>query len=244
MKRYRVLIVDDEAPARRKLARQLSRFDGVELVGEAEDGIRALQLIEEKKPELVMLDIQMPGMTGFDVVRLMQAPRPKVIFVTAYDEYAVRAFEVAAMDYLLKPVSDDRLKEAFTRVQQIPADPTAILDVLEQPTYTKRLAVRHLKRVKLINVEDIGYITSELRVVYIYDQTGSKHWTHETLDQLQKRLDPEHFFRIHRSSIINLSATFEIEPWEDGRLKIHFPDETVLTAARTPAGLLRKILNF
>ena len=119
-----------------------------------------------------------------------------------------------------------------------------MLDVLEQPEYAKRLAVRHLKRVKLIQVSQISYITSEHRVVYVFDQTGSKHWTHETLVQLEKRLNPEQFFRIHRSSIINLSASFEIEPWQDGRLKIHFPDKKTLIVAREPAAALRKGLGF
>ena len=159
--RLKLLIVDDEAPARKKLARQLSRHARVEVVGEASDGMEALQLIDEKKPDVVMLDIQMPGMSGFDVVRLLGEPCPKVIFVTAYDEYATRAFDVAAIDYLLKPVSDARLDQALTRIKGSQPDLSTVLDVLEQPEYAKRLAVRHLKRVRLIQVSQISYITSE-----------------------------------------------------------------------------------
>ncbi|HIG41564.1 MAG: response regulator [bacterium] len=246
--KLKLLIVDDEAPAGKKIARQLSNHSQVEIIGEARDGVEALQLIDEKKPDVVLLDIQMPGMTGFDVVRLMQAPRPQVIFVTAYDEYATRAFEVAAIDYLLKPVSDARLIQSLDRVRESASDSapdaSAVLDVLEQPSYAKRLAVRHLKRVRLVQTSDINYITSEHRVVYVYDRLGNKHWTNETLDQLSRRLDPQQFCRVHRSSIVNLSASFEIEPWDDGRLKLHFPDDTILTVAREPAIALRKVLGF
>ena len=242
--KLKLLIVDDEAPARKKLARQLLQHPSVQVIGEARDGVEALTLVDELKPDVVMLDIQMPGMTGFDVIRLMDRPQPKVIFVTAYDEYATRAFDVAAIDYLLKPVSDARLNLAIKRIREADPDAATVLDVLEHPGYAKRLAVRHLKRVKLVQVLDINYITSEHRVVYVFDKSGNKHWTNETLDQLSRRLDPEQFFRIHRSSIINLAASFEMEPWEDGRLKVHFDDDTMLMVAREPAIELRKLLGF
>jgi two-component system, LytTR family, response regulator len=244
MSKLRLLIVDDEQPARKKLTRQLAGNDLVEIIGEAKDGAEALHLIEDKRPDVVMLDIQMPGMSGFDVVRLMREPHPKIIFVTAYDEYAIKAFEVAAVDYLLKPVSNMRLHQAFDKVKVARQKAAEILDVLEQPEYTQRLAVRHLNRIKLVQVSDVSYVTSEHRVVYVVDKSGEKHWTNETLDQLMRRLDPQQFFRIHRSSIINLSAPFEIEGWEDGRLKIHFPDNSELMAAREPALALRKLLDF
>jgi DNA-binding LytR/AlgR family response regulator len=244
MSKLKLLIVDDEEPARKKLTRQLIGNTQVEIIGEARDGPEALRLIEEKNPDVVMLDIQMPGMSGFDVVRLMQEPHPQVIFVTAYDEHAIKAFEVAAADYLLKPVSDSRLLKALDKVKASRHKATEILDVLEPAEFAQRLAVRHLKRVKLVQVSDICYVTSEHRVVYVVDKSGEKNWTNETLDQLMRRLDPEQFFRIHRSSIINLSASFEIEPWEDGRLKIHFPDGSELIAAREPALTLRKLLSF
>jgi two-component system LytT family response regulator len=249
MSKLKLLIVDDEEPARKKLNRQLTGNSQVEIIGEARDGPEALRLIEEQKPDVVMLDIQMPGMNGFDVVRLMQEPHPQVIFVTAYDEHAIKAFEVAAADYLLKPVSDSRLLQALDKVKldmanQVKHKATEILDVLEPVEFAQRLAVRRLNRVKLIQVSDICYVTSEHRVVYVVDNSGEKNWTNETLDQLMRRLDPDQFFRIHRSSIINLSVSFEIEPWEDGRLKILFPDGVELVAAREPALALRKALGF
>ncbi len=244
MNKLRLVIVDDEAPARRKLTRQLAGSAVVEIIGEAKDGVEALLLIEDKKPDLVMLDIQMPGMSGFDVVRLMQEPHPQIIFVTAYDQYAIKAFEIAAVDYLLKPVSDSRLSQALDRVRTTRQNPTAILDVLQQAEFAKRLAVRYLDRVKLVQVADISYVTTEHRVVYVVDKSGTRSWTNETLDQLMGRLNPDQFFRIHRSSIINLAASFEMEPWDDGRLRIHFPDGNELIAAREPASTLRKLLNF
>ena len=244
MKKLKVLIVDDEAPARRKRVRQFSEIENAEIVGEAKDGAEALEMIATKAPDLVMLDIQMPGMTGFDVIRLLEEPRPGIIFVTAYDEYAIKAFEVAATDYLLNPVSNQRLNQAIEKVTSNPSHPDEVLDVLEQPTYAKRLAARHLKRIKLVQVTDINYITSEHRMVYIVDKNGNRFWTNETLDQLTRRLDPDQFFRIHRSSILNLASQFEIEPWDDGRLKVHFADDTFLTVAREPATALKKLLEF
>ncbi|MBT4522203.1 MAG: response regulator transcription factor [Halieaceae bacterium] len=244
MSKLRVLIVDDEAPARRKLRRQLSEIANIEVIGEAKDGQQALSEIEQKRPDLILLDIQMPGMTGFDVLRLLEPPPPDVIFVTAFDKYAIKAFEVSATDYLLKPVSDERLSEAVGRASAKVGKTTQLLDALEPQGVATRIAVRYLKRVKLLAVTDISYITSEHRVVYVVDRRGQKHWTNESLDQLMKRLDPNMFFRIHRSSILNLSAPFEIEPWEDGRLKIHLPDQTTLTVARDPATTLRQKLNF
>jgi|TARA_Y100000310_G_scaffold35292_1_gene33365 DNA-binding LytR/AlgR family response regulator len=240
----KVLVVDDEAPARRQLIRYLSSDDRFQVVGQAADGPDAVLQIQELKPDLLLLDIQMPAMSGFDVLRIVEPPYPAVIFATAYDQYAVQAFEVSAVDYLLKPISESRLKIALDRaVEGQGGDVKNLLDRLQQPGYITRLAVRHLKRVKLLQVEDIAYINSQHRVVHVFDKQQNRYWTNETLDQLMRRLDPEFFFRIHRSSVINLSADFELEPWDDGRLKVHFPGVT-LTVARDPATRLRKRLQF
>lgn len=244
------LIVDDEPAARRSLRRGLEADPRIDVVGEAEDGPSAVALIEEKKPQLVLLDIQMPVMSGFDVLRVLEPECiPAVIFVTAHDEYAIAAFEVAAVDYLLKPFGEDRLREAIDKVVVRIAGPwpstiQEVLGNLSSAEYVRQLPVHARKRIRLLDVDSISHIVSEDRIIRVYDEEGQRYWTNETLDQLQRRLDPEQFFRIHRSSLVNLRGEFEIEPWEDGRLRLHLKGGKTLTVARERAKLLRERIGF
>ena len=244
------LIVDDELAARQSLRRGLEADSRIDVVGEAEDGPSAVALIEEKKPQLVLLDIQMPVMSGFDVLRVLEPESiPAVIFVTAHDEYAIAAFEVAAVDYLLKPFGEDRLREAIDKVVVRIAGPwpstiQEVLGSLSSAEYVRQLPVHARKRIRLLDVDSISHIVSEDRIIRVYDEEGQRYWTNETLDQLQSRLDPEQFFRIHRSSLVNLRGEFEIEPWEDGRLRLHLKGGKTLTVARERAKLLRQRIGF
>jgi two-component system LytT family response regulator len=244
------LIVDDERAARNSLRRGLQADARVEVVGEAGDGPSAVALIEEKRPQLVFLDIQMPVMNGFDVLRLLEPERmPAVVFVTAHDEYAIAAFEVSAVDYLLKPFHEDRLREAVDRAVARIAGPWSstiekVLGNLPTAEYVRRLPVHARKRIRMLDVDRISHIVSEDRIIRIYDDDGHRYWTNETLDQLQRRLDPGQFFRIHRSSLVNLRGDFEIEPWEDGRLRLHLKGDKTLTVARERAKLFRKQMGF
>lgn len=244
----RVLIVDDEAAARKRMRTLIAQHATLELIGDAKNGPEAVEKIEALQPDLVFLDVQMPAMDGFDVLRQLSVePMPDVVFVTAFNHYAVEAFDVAAVDYLLKPVSDQRFMQALERIAQSKQrNAAAMSSVLEaQPIdYTTQLPVRYLKRVKLLNVEDISHVVSEHRVVNVYSQEGVRYWTNETLDRLERRLDPAQFFRAHRSSILNLQAEFELELWEDGRLKVHFQNGEGLTVARGPAKEIRRRLDF
>jgi DNA-binding LytR/AlgR family response regulator len=248
--KIRALIVDDERAARKSLRRGLDGDPRVDVVGEAEDGPSAVASIEEKRPELVFLDVQMPVMSGFDVLRVLEPESmPAVIFVTAHDEYAIAAFEVAAVDYLLKPFGEERLREAIDKVVARIGGPrpSTIKDLLENLStaeYARHLPVHARKRIRLLDVDSISHIGSEDRIIRIYDREGNGYWTNETLDQLQRRLDPEQFFRIHRSSLINLKGDFEIEPWKDGRLRIHLRGGRTLTVARERAKLLRERMKF
>jgi DNA-binding LytR/AlgR family response regulator len=248
--RISTLIVDDERAARKSLRRGLEGDARIDVVGEAEDGPSAVALIEEKKPQLVLLDIQMPVMSGFDVLRVLEAEStPAVIFVTAYDEYAIAAFEVAAVDYLLKPFGEDRLRQAVDKVVARIAGPWSatiqeLLGNLSSAEYVRQLPVHARKRIGFLDVDLISHVVSEDRIISIYDQEGHRYWTNETLDQLERRLDPEQFFRIHRSSLINLKGEFEIEPWEDGRLRVHLKGDKTLTVARKRAKLLRERTGF
>jgi DNA-binding LytR/AlgR family response regulator len=248
--RISTLIVDDERAARKSLRRGLEADARIDVVGEAEDGPSAVALIEEKRPQLVLLDIQMPVMSGFDVLRVLQPEcTPAVIFVTAYDEYAIAAFEVAAVDYLLKPFGEDRLRQAIDKVVARITGPWSstiqeLLGNLSSVEYVRQLPVHARRRIRLLDVDLISHVVSENRVISVYDQEGHRYWTNETLDQLERRLDPEQFFRIHRSSLINLKSEFEIEPWEDGRLRLHLEGGKTLTVARKRAKLLRERTGF
>lgn len=244
-----VLIIDDEEPARSQMQRYLSNDQRFTVMGEAENGPRALELISDLKPDLLLLDIQMPGMTGFDVLRLLEGQHPSVIFITAFDQYAIKAFDVCALDYILKPVSEERFQQALEKMialgkQDWQSKVEQALDqVAEESNYIQRLPVRHLKKVHLLAVNEISHIVSENRLVHVYDTQGRRFWTGETLTQLEARLNPNSFMRIHRSSIINVATELQIEPWEDGRLRVHLGNETTLVVSRAQANRLKTLLK-
>lgn len=215
----RVLIADDEPLARQRLQDLLNREDDVELVGLAEDGTKAVEMIREKNPDLVFLDVQMPGYTGIEVVKKVGvAKMPPVIFVTAYDHYAIKAFDVAALDYLLKPFDDDRFHQAFERardaiqlrgVNDLRERLAALLsDALpempsERKKYLERLAVEMRGQVRVVPVSDIDFITASGSYAELH--VGSDTFViRERMQTLEERLDPDAFFRIHRSTIVRL----------------------------------------
>jgi two-component system LytT family response regulator len=223
----RVLIVDDEAPAREKLVRYVAECHQFKVVGEAKNGQEALDCIAQLQPQIILLDIQMPGMSGFDVLRLMDEHNAAVIFTTAFDDYAVKAFEVSAVDYLLKPISFSRLEQALVKAskhlkQNWQDKINTVLMNVASDNLIQRLPVRQGQRIKIINTQDISLIRSEHRLIHIYDHAGEKYWTNESLTQLEQRLDPQFFVRIHRNSIVNLSGKFEIKNFNSGRLKLYF----------------------
>ena len=226
-KPLRVLVVDDEPLARERVLDLLSREPAVEIAGTADNGIAAIEAIRTQHPDLVFLDVQMPGKTGLDVVReIGPADMPATIFVTAFDQYALRAFEVAALDYLVKPFDDERFEQAFHRarrlveLQEMGALREQLLAVLQgtgdtsvrggpsraadDSPYLERIAVEMRGKVRVIPVDQIDYITAsgpyaELRVG---DRT---HLIRETMQTLEERLDPRQFIRIHRSAIVRLA---------------------------------------
>lgn len=251
--RLRALIVDDEAPARRRLRKLLAGFideRAVELVGEACDGIEALELLSKGNVDVVFLDIQMPELSGFNVLeRLPPEARPIVVFTTAYDSYALRAFEANAIDYLLKPVSRDRLEEALDRARRIRFGPTSpkkadrrlddLLDWLqtqrdssasdEKNESVRQLSVPYRDRILLIPIERV--ISAEIdegitRVFAREDDLPSakprirQHVVNYTLDQLEAMLPSDRFMRVHRSSIVHLDHIQELIPWFSGRYKL------------------------
>lgn len=246
----RTIIVDDEPPARERLRELLSQNDAVELIGEAEDGIKAVEMIEESSPDLVLLDIQMPGLDGFGVIKMLRKP-PLIIFVTAYDQYATQAFEVNALDYLLKPFTKTRLERAIERAHQelsrkadFPSRIDALFETLkQQKRYLERVAVRHEGRIFVIDVNDIDWIGAEKGPIYLHIK-DRRYLTNYTLDELESRLAPSIFFRSHRSAILNLARVKEIIPWFAGSYRVRLSSGAEIDLSRSRAKELREIIKW
>jgi two-component system LytT family response regulator len=223
----RVLIADDEAPARRKLRTHLARAQGVEVAGEAADGLATVEAIRTLRPDLVFLDIQMPGLTGFEVVEAIGCESmPAVVFVTAYDEFALEAFDVQAVDYLLKPFSEERFQRALDRARKRIAEASAGSAESERlarllaatrpgSRHLQRLVVKKAERLYFVPVAEVLRFTAEGNYVRIQAAAGS-HLVRDTLTSLEARLDPDRFARIHRSEIVAIDAIQEIQPWFHG----------------------------
>jgi two-component system LytT family response regulator len=242
----RVLVVDDEEPARALLAELLSGEPGVELVGLCRNGFEAVQAIQARGPDLVLLDVQMPKLDGFEVLELLESP-PAVVFVTAYDEYAVRAFEVHAVDYLLKPVSAERLRPALERARQrlaagAPGPRPAALGRAARPGSTlERVLVREGDKVHVVPVGRVDYFEAQGDVVVV--RSGdSRLRKATTLGELEESLDPARFLRVHRSYILNLDRLAGLELYaKDSRVAI-LKDGTRLPVSRPGYARLRELL--
>lgn len=220
--KIRALIVDDERLARERVKKSLADETDVEIAGECANGPEALAFIQDHRPDLVFLDVQMPEVSGFDVLRaLAPTPWPAVIFVTAHDQYALEAFEVHAVDYLLKPYKESRFRQALQRMRQrlINRDgPTGnprfqawLLAQAQATTFPSRLTVRSGERALFIAVEDVDYI--EAAANYAILHVGAvNHILRETLTNLEARLSPKNFFRVNRSAIVNLQRVQAVRP--------------------------------
>jgi two-component system LytT family response regulator len=221
----RALIVDDEALARTALVRLLKRERDVSLVGQCDDGESAVQTIRQVQPDIVFLDVQMPEMDGFQVVEAIGAERmPVTIFVTAFDRYAIRAFDANAVDYLLKPFAPDRLTRALARARERclgRQDKEAaqrlfsLLDSRLQTDYAQRLAVATGGRIIFVAVADIDWIEAEGNYARLH-VSRKVFDVRETLQALMEKLDPREFIRIHRSTIVNARRIREVQPWFQG----------------------------
>jgi DNA-binding LytR/AlgR family response regulator len=244
------LIVDDEAPARERLKRFLGNLEGVEVIGDAKDGVQAVEMIESLSPDLVLLDIQMPGLDGFGVLEALEDP-PAVIFVTAYDQYAIRAFEVHALDYLLKPFSRERLVDAIGRAREALAEEQGLSSRLgpllqslaAEGRYLIRLAVRDRQSIRVLDADEVDWIgiEDEQAMVHVGDQA---YTIRRTLAELEARLDPARFFRAHRSAIVNLDRVQEIIPWFKGSHILRLTTGAEVDLSRARARALRKLLGW
>jgi two-component system LytT family response regulator len=245
------LIVDDEPLAREGLRLLLSRDPEVSAIHEAKDGRAAVTAIRELRPELVFLDVQMPEMDGIEVVKEVGAERmPAVVFVTAHDRYAIQAFEVNAIDYLLKPVTEARFFQALGRAKERlrarPADEASrqilsLLETLAAPRrYLKRLAVRTAGRTVFLDVGDVEWIEAAENYVQIH-AGRSAHLLHVAISTLEKSLDPEVFLRIHRSLIVNVRAIRELQPALHGEYAVTLQSGVRLESGRTYSERLKAL---
>jgi len=213
----RALLVDDEQSARERLRHLLAPIADVEIAGEAANGEEAIAQILELRPDLVFLDIQMPGCSGLEVVASLPQPRPAIVFCTAFDQYAVDAFELNAVDYLLKPVNRIRLAHAIDRVRDSAAEQIAGMERALQAVRksNQRLLAHCGDRYRVIPLQDVVYFSSEDRLTHLHTR-DKKHVVAPTLNELEERLDPAQFFRISRTAIVNLNAVAEVLPLVGG----------------------------
>lgn len=257
----RALVVDDEQLAREELCFLLGQAGGVEIAGQASDGVQALQLAGEIKPDVVFLDVQMPGLTGFEVARrllLVESP-PRLVFVTAFDQYAVDAFSVNAVDYVLKPIDADRLEQTLERIRlrgapqpaaQMPLSPEDLERVIEavQARQGRRdqIAIRVGERFILVQADEVVHasVVDEAIVVATQNMSGTSNY--RTLDELQTRLDPAVFWRVHRSHLVNISKIKEIVPWfsRNYLLKMKDAKTTEIPVSRSQTKRLREYLQL
>jgi two-component system LytT family response regulator len=240
------MIVDDEELARSLLRQLLPSNEGAEIVAECANGFEAVRAYAEHKPDLIFLDVQMPKLDGFEVVELI-GPDPAIVFVTAYDTYAMRAFEVYAVDYLLKPVSEERvtasLARARQRLQKENISPAPNLASVARPpgAYLERVVVKDGVKVHVLPVSRIDYIEAQDDYIAIWMQ-GKSYLKQQTLSCLEEGLDPARFVRIHRSCLVNLEKVVRVEPYtKDSRVAI-LADGTSLPISQNGMSRLSKLL--
>ena len=245
----RVLIVDDESLARAFLKEQLTHVPNMEIIGEAANGFEAVKLAEELRPDLLLLDVQMPKLSGFEVLELLGEPAPAVIFVTAFDEFALRAFEVHAVDYLLKPVEPARLTAALERAaervrsQKPVASPQELSATARPPGRAlERVLIREQGRVHVLPVERIDFV--EAQDDYLCFASGGKRQRkQQTMAEIEAQLDKSRFVRIHRSFLLNIERLARIEPYAKDSWLAILTDGSRLPVSRTGYSRLKELMG-
>jgi two-component system LytT family response regulator len=244
----RALIVDDEPLSRERIRMLLARHPQVQVIGECADGGEAVAAIRAQAPDLVFLDIQMPELDGFEVLEQLEGTRmPAVIFVTAYDAYAIRAFEVNAIDYLLKPVDPARFAAALERVIRARPDEVvervlSVVESMKRPRYRTRFVVRDSNGAFFLPAEAVTWLEAADNYVRLHTDDAS-YLLRETLKGIEASLDPERFVRVHRSAMVNLEKIARVEPWARGEYAIVLGNGTRLTSSRAYGGAFRALLE-
>jgi two-component system, LytTR family, response regulator len=251
----RTLIVDDEPLARERVRMMLGMHDDVAVIGEVGDGQQAIDAIRQERPDLVFLDVQMPSVDGFGVLRALEGEiMPYVVFVTAYDQYALRAFEVHALDYVLKPFNAERFSQALQRARSAIARRddldgsvdkdrlrSLVASLTAEQREKQRIVVKSSGRVFFVKVDDIDWIEAEGNYVRLHMGPQS-HLLRETMKGMESVLDTSQFIRIHRSTIVNADRIRELQPLFHGEYAVILRDGTRLVASRGPDNRLKKLL--
>lgn len=254
MNKLRVVIADDERPARMFLKTILQDFEDVEIVGEAENGAEAIEIIKQTKPDLALLDLQMPEATGIDVVRVLRKTQmPLVAFVTAYDEYAIQAFEVNAVDYLLKPIEKARLREtiqrAFERLEQtdfrsVEAEKIKSAaknyEAITQPVYIDRIPVKNREEIILVPTQEVVSIVADGELLHITNIQNKRFTINYRLKDLEARLEPNKFIRLSRGALVNLEMVLRISPMPGGTYLVKLKNGQELSSSRLQSKILRE----
>lgn len=246
--KLRTIIVEDEELARNLMKSFLKENEHIEIIAECENGFEGVKMINELKPDLVFLDIQMPKITGFEMLELLEH-KPHIIFATAYDQYALKAFEFNAADYLLKPYSKERLNEAIEKVVERVSTEGVESDIAEKVSqfpkeeYLERIVVKDRHKIHIIPVDQIRYIESMDDYVLIYTNEG-RHIKQKTMRYFEEGLNPREFVRIHRSYIVKVSEINEMQQYEKESYIVILHDKTKLKVSKSGYKNLKEVLNF
>jgi two-component system LytT family response regulator len=253
---YRTVIVDDEPPARQRLARLLAVHPEIELVGEAGRGGEAVDVIRSVRPDLAFLDIQLPEFDAFEVLRRVEEP-PLAIFATGHDEYALEAFRTSSIDYLLKPVEPEALARAIQKLTRLTRSGRSSLEQRLQDLlarlapapaleYLGKMAVRVGERAFLIEMSEVAYFQARDKYVFLYTSAGKEYLVDQTVAELESRLDPRKFVRVHRSTLVNIDHVREIQDWFNGkyRLVLDGAPRAEVIVSKGMAPRLKSLISF
>jgi two-component system LytT family response regulator/two-component system response regulator LytT len=254
----RTLIVDDEKPARDELAFLLKGFGEIELTGQGKNGLEAVQLVKEQAPDLLFLDVQMPGLDGFGVIKKLADRRmkvPHIVFVTAFDQYAVNAFEVNAVDYVLKPFDKARIGKAIARAKKVVEAEQPALEKLEalvrdlgkpRAAAQPKLVVKAQQRMFLLDAKDVVYASIEDGLITLYTRDFEGSSNYRTIEELQSALNPEVFWRAHRSYLVNINHIREVVPWFKSSYMLKMADkkQSEVPVSRAQTRRLRELFKL
>ncbi len=249
MNKIKALIIDDEKLAREIIKKYLEDIEGIVIVGECSNGFEAIKIINEEKPDVVFLDIQMPKITGFEMLELIEKP-PVIIFTTAYDQFALKAFEVNAADYLLKPFSKERFNEsiekAFNHLKNKSPQHDVIQNLIKEndskPDFLERIIIKDGSKITIMPLDNIKYIEAQDDYVMIYSTDG-KYLKQRTMKYFEDHLDPRNFIRIHRSFIVPVKRIKRIELAEKNSYQVKLDDATILPVSKSGYDNLKDVLG-